>query len=375
MFVNNEIKKQLEKISNEEDNKKCFDCENEPARWTSLNNGIFLCHECSEEHKNFESGLNIIKSISLDQWNKNQLNLMKKGGNKRLKTFLENNNLPKNIEKKTLYNSKLMVYYRKLLKSEAEGEILIDQMPSKEEFWESYLDDNIDTNNIVLNINEENKKNANKNQNFVFYDNNEDNQFVDGHLVDYPKSSIDINEEDYTIAKEKKILENKLENSILKKDTFSSEDKDPKYSSVSSENQNEDNISIFSNTEGYIGTIGNIVTTMKDKINEYQIGKGILYLGGKVYDGVVFIGGKIIEKGSDIIHSQTAQDIVQKAGEGLKYIANKFSGNNNNENSSNNYIDINDENISKKKEISNFNTSDDDNNYGILNDHNENLLV
>ena len=375
MFVNNEIKKQLEKISNEEENKKCFDCENEPARWTSLNNGIFLCHECSEEHKNFESGLNIIKSISLDQWNKNQLNLMKKGGNKRLKTFLENNNLPKNIEKKTLYNSKLMVYYRKLLKSEAEGEILIDQMPSKEEFWESYLDDNIDTNNIVLNINEENKKNTNKNQNFVFYDNNEDNQFVDGHLVDYPKSSIDINEEDYTIAKEKKILENKLENSILKKDTFSSENKDPKYSSVSSENQNEDNISIFSNTEGYIGTIGNIVTTMKDKINEYQIGKGILYLGGKVYDGVVFIGGKIIEKGSDIIHSQTAQDIVQKAGEGLKYIANKFSGNNNNENSSNNYIDINDENISKKKEISNFNTSDDDNNYGILNDHNENLLV
>ena len=375
MFVNNEIKKQLEKISNEEENKKCFDCENEPARWTSLNNGIFLCHECSEEHKNFESGLNIIKSISLDQWNKNQLNLMKKGGNKRLKTFLENNNLPKNIEKKTLYNSKLMVYYRKLLKSEAEGEILIDQMPSKEEFWESYLDDNIDSNNIVLNINEENKKNTNKNQNFVFYDNNEDNQFVDGHLVDYPKSSIDINEEDYTIAKEKKILENKLENSILKKDTFSSENKDPKYSSVSSENQNEDNISIFSNTEGYIGTIGNIVTTMKDKINEYQIGKGILYLGGKVYDGVVFIGGKIIEKGSDIIHSQTAQDIVQKAGEGLKYIANKFSGNNNNENSSNNYIDINDENKSKNKEISNFNTSDDDNNYGILNDHNENLLV
>ena len=100
MFINNEIKTQLEKISKEEDNKKCFDCENEPARWTSVNNGIFLCHECSEEHKNFESGINIIKSISLDQWSKNQLNLMKKGGNKRLKTFLENNNLPKNIEKK-----------------------------------------------------------------------------------------------------------------------------------------------------------------------------------------------------------------------------------------------------------------------------------
>lgn len=374
MFVNNEIKKQLEKLASEEENKKCFDCEAEPARWTSLNNAIFLCHDCSEEHKTIESSSSsVIKSITLEQWTKNQLNLMKTGGNKRLKLFLQEHNLPNNINKKTLYNSKLMLYYRKLLKSEAEGDLLLEQLPPKEEYWNSYLEENNESNNININYN------MNKNENIVEYDNSNDNQFINGHLIDYPKNSITIDEEHYTIAKEKKILEDKYENSILKKDSFSSKDKnDPKYSSVSSiDNNNDNNSSMFQNS-GYIGTIGNIVTTVKDKINEYQIGKGLLYLGGKVYDGVVFIGGKIIEKGSDLINSQTAQSIIHNAGEGLKYIAYKITGNNNNENNnehSNNYIDINDDNNSNRNSVNNFNTADYENNYGELNDQNENLLV
>ena len=393
MFVNNEIKKQLEKLSSEEENKKCFDCEAEPARWTSLNNGIYLCHECSEEHKNIESGMNIIKSITLEQWNKNQLNIMKIGGNKRLKKFLEDNNVPKNINKKALYNSKIMVYYRKLLKSEAEGELLLEQIPSKEELWESYLENNNNSsnnNNLNFNMNfntntneDDNNLNINnQNNNIVYYDNDTNNQFTNGHLMDYPQSSIRINEDQYIIAKEKKILEEKLQNSVLKKDSLLHEDEDPKFSSVSSESENNNNSNSFFQNSGYIGTIGNIVNTMKEKINEYQIGKGILYIGGKVFDGVIFIGGKIIETGSDIIHSETAQNIVSKAGEGLKYIANKITGNsnNNNENSSiNNYIDISDDvnnNNKKDNKITNFNTSSDyENNYGILNDQNENLLV
>ena len=135
---------------------------------------------------------------------------------------------------------------------------------------------------------------------------------------------------------------------------------------------------MFQNS-GYFGTIGNIVSTVKDKINEYTIGKGIMYLGEKVYVGVVFIGGKIIETGSDLIHSQTAQNIVHKAGEGLRYIAYKITGNNSNDNNenSNNYTDINDENNRNRNNDNNinFNTADYENNYGVLNDQNENLLV
>ena len=378
MFINNEIKKQLEKLSNEEENKKCFDCENQPARWTSVNNGIYLCHECSEEHKNIESGLSIIKSINLEQWNKNQLKIMKVGGNKKLKTFLEQNNIPQNIDKKTLYNSKIMVYYRKQLKAEAEGELLLDQLPSKEEFLNSYNEIRNDSN---VNINKIDN-NFKINENLVFYDNDANNQFVDGHIIDYPKSSIAINEVDYTIAKEKKILENKLENSVLKKDSLLMEKKDPKFSSITNEND-IDNDSLFENS-GYIGTISNIVSTVwetgsitassiKEKINEYQIGKGLLYLGGKFYDGVIFIGGKIIEKGSDLIHSQAAQSIVNKASEGISYITQRITGTNDdsNTNDENNSNDINDENKNNRY----FNTSDYDNDYDVFKDQKENLLV
>ena len=402
MFANNDIKKQLEKLSNIEENKKCFDCQNEPVRWTSLNNGIFLCNECSEEHKSFGLGTNIVKSISLEQWNKSQLNIMKIGGNKRLKVFLENNDVPKNIDKKALYHSKLMVYYRKKLKAEAEGELLLEQLPPKEEFWESYDDDdniNIESingkSNININFNtsklNESKMNDNlnlnedSNKNFVYYDNSKEKQFVDRRTIDHPKSSIVINEEHYVVSKENKILEEKLENSVFKKDSLLEDYKnDPKFNSVSSEGKNELRNSLLQNT-GYMGTVGNIIYTVwdsgvyatssvKDKINEYQIGRSILYIGGKVYEGVAYIGGKIIEKGTDLIYSETTKNIVQKAGEGLIYIAHKITGandNNTNENNNNNYIDISDE-VVKDSNKNRYNNSDVDNNYGIMN---ENLLV
>ena len=396
MFANNEIKKQLEKLSNIEENKKCFDCQNEPARWTSLNNGIFLCNECSEEHKSFGLGTNIIKSISLEQWNKNQLNLMKIGGNKRLRTFLESNDVPKNIDKKAIYNSKLMVYYRKKLKAEAEGELLLEQLPPKEEFWQSYEDDNninIESNNSKSNINinfNTNNLNEGNNKNFVYYDDDHEKQFIGGRIIDYPKSSIVINEDQYVIAKENKILTEKLENSVLKKDSLLEDYKnDPKFNSVSSEGGNGTNNSLFQNN-GYMGTVGNIIytvwdsgvyatSTVKDKINEYQIGRSILYIGGKVYNGVAYIGGKIIEKGTDLIYSETTKNIVHKAGEGLIYIAHKITGsrdNNTNENNSINYIDISDEIVKDKDSNKNrHNNSDVDNSYDIMNDQKENLLV
>lgn len=44
---------------------------------------------------------------------------MKIGGNKRLNHFLQSSGVPKDIDKKSLYNSKIMVFYRKQLKAEA----------------------------------------------------------------------------------------------------------------------------------------------------------------------------------------------------------------------------------------------------------------
>ena len=383
MFINNDIKKQLEQLSNEEENKKCFDCGAQPARIVSLNNGIYLCHSCSEEHKKIEAETNIIKSITLEQWNKNQLNIMKKGGNMKLRIFLEQNNINTNIDKNILYNSKIMLYYRNKLKAEAEEKLLFENLPPRDEFLEPYnSEDNENgnsSNNLDLNELLNMNKNSNNHENNIINSNSgiiiNDNQYLNDKIIDYPKNIITIDEDQYSLAKENKSLQKKSQNSILKKDSLLdsiNEEENEKYISVGSESNNiNNNNSIFQNS-GYFGTVGNIIhtvwdtgvqatTNVKEKMNEYTIGKGILYIGGKLVEGVVYIGGKI----------------VHKAGEGISYITQRISrrgGSENNEN--NNYIDISDNiNYDRDKNYKNINLSSDiENNYNIINEKNENLL-
>ena len=383
MFINNDIKKQLEQLSNEEENKKCFDCGAQPARMVSLNNGIYLCHSCSEEHKKIEAETNIIKSITLEQWNKNQLNIMKKGGNMKLRIFLEQNNINTNIDKNILYNSKIMLYYRNKLKAEAEEKLLFENLPPRDEFLEPYnSEDNENgnsSNNLDLNELLNMNKNSNNHENNIINSNSgiiiNDNQYLNDKIIDYPKNIITIDEDQYSLAKENKSLQKKSQNSILKKDSLLdsiNEEENEKYISVGSESNNiNNNNSIFQNS-GYFGTVGNIIhtvwdtgvqatTNVKEKMNEYTIGKGILYIGGKLVEGVVYIGGKI----------------VHKAGEGISYITQRISrrgGSENNEN--NNYIDISDNiNYDRDKNYKNINLSSDiENNYNIINEKNENLL-
>ena len=383
MFINNDIKKQLEQLSNEEENKKCFDCGAQPARMVSLNNGIYLCHSCSEEHKKIEAETNIIKSITLEQWNKNQLNIMKKGGNMKLRIFLEQNNINTNIDKNILYNSKIMLYYRNKLKAEAEEKLLFENLPPRDEFLEPYnIEDNENgnsSNNLDLNELLNMNKNSNNHENNIINSNSgiiiNDNQYLNDKIIDYPKNIITIDEDQYSLAKENKSLQKKSQNSIIKKDSLLdsiNEEENEKYISVGSESNNiNNNNSIFQNS-GYFGTVGNIIhtvwdtgvqatTNVKEKMNEYTIGKGILYIGGKLVDGVVYIGGKI----------------VHKAGEGISYITQRISrrgGSENNEN--NNYIDISDNiNYDRDKNYKNINLSSDiENNYNIINEKNENLL-
>jgi len=383
MFINNDIKKQLEQLSNEEENKKCFDCGAQPARMVSLNNGIYLCHSCSEEHKKIEAETNIIKSITLEQWNKNQLNIMKKGGNMKLRIFLEQNNINTNIDKNILYNSKIMLYYRNKLKAEAEEKLLFENLPPRDEFLEPYnIEDNENgnsSNNLDLNELLNMNKNSNNHENNIINSNSgiiiNDNQYLNDKIIDYPKNIITIDEDQYSLAKENKSLQKKSQNSIIKKDSLLdsiNEEENEKYISVGSESNNiNNNNSIFQNS-GYFGTVGNIIhtvwdtgvqatTNVKEKMNEYTIGKGILYIGGKLVEGVVYIGGKI----------------VHKAGEGISYITQRISrrgGSENNEN--NNYIDISDNiNYDRDKNYKNINLSSDiENNYNIINEKNENLL-
>jgi len=63
-------------------NKKCADCGNYPATWTSCNIGIFLCFRCSGIHRGLGVQISFVKSATLDDWNHKLLSRFKEqGGN------------------------------------------------------------------------------------------------------------------------------------------------------------------------------------------------------------------------------------------------------------------------------------------------------
>ena len=317
MFQNDNIKTQLQQLNSLETNSKCFDCQSQPAHWVSIKNGIFLCFNCAEEHKKYNTATNSIKSITLDKFTKEQLNIMKIGGNKKLSDFLKSHPPPSEIDKFSLYNSKLLNYYRQQLKSEANGELFMEQIPCKEDYWESMHNNNDESSNIFTNKETSYSENENS---------------LD--MIEFPQNSITIDEDLYNIAKEKKIYEKKTQNSILYKNLEDDiiDANDPKYSSISGENNlhynnlNDNN----NNNYGYIGTLGsminsvwnagkNVTVSVTNKIKEYRVGAAILFVGEKVFVGMVYVGGAIINNGM-------TKGIVNKAGEGLSYLKNKIIG-------------------------------------------------
>jgi ADP-ribosylation factor GTPase-activating protein 1 len=85
---------------------------NVSPQWCSVNNGIFLCFNCSGVHRALGMQISFIKSMTMDSWTDQQLNMMKEGGNAKFKAFMETYNL--NQESPAMkYKTKAAEYYRK----------------------------------------------------------------------------------------------------------------------------------------------------------------------------------------------------------------------------------------------------------------------
>ena len=353
MNTKRQIKKQLEELYTEESNSSCFDCDSKPAHWASISNGIFLCLDCSGEHRGCGIGVSFSRSVTMDQWTQEQVNIMKVGGNQRLRDFLTTYEMPENIDKKQIYCSKLMHYYRKQLKTESIGQIFMEPLPPKEEFW-SQLNSDEESSSLFNNNNNNNNNSINQINNFAKNDIFYSNQFEEDAKM--PKNEIIIGEDQYQKARNQAEMASTFTNPIPTEPKFtsiSSDKNDDRYSSIGSEKNNNNNgiLSSYSSwfpNSGYLGTVGNILGTVwgagvtvasgvKDKINEYEVGSKLLYVGGKTFEGIGYVGGKIIEKGGDIIRSDTVKNIAYKTGEGLWYLKDRIMGSgNNNSNNSNN---------------------------------------
>jgi hypothetical protein len=77
------IKEQLLELAKQPANSLCADCGEKDPQWASANLGIFICIVCAGIHRNLGVHISRVKSLMLDIWKPEELEVMRSTGNKK----------------------------------------------------------------------------------------------------------------------------------------------------------------------------------------------------------------------------------------------------------------------------------------------------
>ena len=96
-------------------NKNCIDCNEYLPTIISLNNGVFICEKCAEEHKKLGNSISYLKNIQ-DTFDTYLIKYVQFGGNSKFQTFCINNDIDVNLPIEKKYKTVGINFYRKNLK-------------------------------------------------------------------------------------------------------------------------------------------------------------------------------------------------------------------------------------------------------------------
>lgn len=118
-------------LSNDPENKKCFDCGYPHPQWCSISLGIFICLDCSGQHRGLGVHISLVRSSTMDGWSNwkpEKLRLMQVGGNAKARKFFEAHGVPKGPIRER-YNHPAALMYADKLQADANGQ------PFDEKSW------------------------------------------------------------------------------------------------------------------------------------------------------------------------------------------------------------------------------------------------
>ncbi|KAL8558388.1 hypothetical protein ACOMHN_019797 [Nucella lapillus] len=79
---------ELAQLMREDGNSECADCGDADPDWASVTMGVFLCHTCAGVHRSLGTQSRV-KSVRLDNWDRDQVQVMEAVGNKKAKDKFE----------------------------------------------------------------------------------------------------------------------------------------------------------------------------------------------------------------------------------------------------------------------------------------------
>lgn len=162
-----------------ESNQVCNDCGKSNPHWCSITNAVFLCPSCARTHKKFNKKISCIKSLEVDEWSKEEINMLKIGGNERFTNLIKSYNIPLTKDNKEYkYYTKAAQYYRAILIEEAKNKDTKNiAKPSMKEgievlYHEEYLNlfnkNQLNEQNIPNDLNDNNNQtNSKENKNWM----------------------------------------------------------------------------------------------------------------------------------------------------------------------------------------------------------------